>query len=149
MNAKLVVSVGLKVLAAVVTGVTVFIGIDRSISAATRKQGTRSQAEPEKERKEDQQPEVPKTNVAVAGLRGIADTCSKLLAFTQNLATTVDSAGRIFGSGQSYGSYDQGRIPIGNQPFTSNGITWVPQGQFILQAYPSDPYNNRGGNNGW
>lgn len=143
-------SVGLKVLAAVVTGVTVFIGIDRSISSATRKQGAPGEPpKPENDGSEMKQPQALKTNVAVAGLRGIADTCGKLLAFTQNLATTVDSAGRIFGSGQSYDPYGQGRVPIANQPFTSNGITWVPQGQFILQAYPSDPYNNRGGNCGW
>ena len=153
MNVKSIVTVGFKILTAVVAGTAVFIGIGQAISSS--KQNGAPQPQPRREGGDnpfESKPEVAKPGEAVevkrsstetiaAVIRGAGETCGKLFTFAQSLSSVVDAGSQLFNKNTGNGGYYQNGnvyVPYNNpRPFTSGTINWVPQGSYILQAVPN------------
>jgi hypothetical protein len=115
--------IGLKVLAAAVVGIAVFVGIDRSTSKKNSNfnepqpdSGNQNQEKPNWPQPEEinqKQETVNKAEVdgsskavgekVVNGLRGMCGTFGKLSQVITSLVDVVSSVGRLFGKGDDYG----------------------------------------------
>jgi len=161
MNVNLVCSVGFKILAAVVAGAAIIIGIDKAVGGDKKSQvtggGFNPAGNPGNNTGEGTVPTngglqqvaqtgQSKTDMVLSGIRGAGETCGKLFTLAQSLSQMIQSVGSVFGnySRAPYGVV-QGGYPGQNQPFRSGNIVWVPaaNSSCILQAVPAD------NNNGW
>lgn len=151
MNVKLIVTVGFKILTAVVAGAAVFVGIGQAINSGKQNQGPQPKGEGggnpfasgTGEVKPEGTAEVKRSNTETiaAVIRGAGETCGKLFTFAQSLSSVVDAGSQLFNKGAGNGGYYQNGnvyVPYNNpRPFTSGTINWVPQGSYILQAVPN------------
>ena len=167
MNVNLVCKVGFKILAAVVAGAAIVIGIDKAVGGdkkCTKPQGpdpkmfggnyksegnqvptSSSEVGRGLQQASQQNCNQTTTDVILSGIRGAGETCSKLFTLAQALSQMIQSVGSVFGNYRApsgYGGYpgQQG------QTVRSGNIVWVPatNSSCILQAVPAE--NN---NNGW
>lgn len=161
--------IGLKVLAAAVVGLAVFVGIDRSTSKKNNSNFTGSQQEPETKNNNWTQPGIEQNQEqmnsnpqpsqenkrevvgerVVNGLRGMYGTFGKLSQVISSLVDVVGSIGRLFGNN------DTGYPP--RQPYYTNnpwgcGCNLGPGlhriNDYIIQVGPT-PEQQYGGNYGY
>jgi hypothetical protein len=160
MNVNLVCKVGFKILAAVVAGAAIVIGIDKAVSGDRKPQATpRPNGGPEgnntgetpavgtgsgclQQAPRDNQS---KTDMILSGIRGAGETCGKLFTLAQSLSQMIQSVGSVFGNYRAPSNGVGGYPGQGNQTIRSGNIVWVPaaNSSCILQAVPAD------NNNGW
>lgn len=160
MNVNLVCKVGFKILAAVVAGAAIVIGIDKAVSGDKKPQvaprsnggaegnntgetptvGTGSSCLQQTPRNNQS-----KTDMILSGIRGAGETCGKLFTLAQSLSQMIQSVGSVFGNYRAPSSGGGGYPGQGNQTIRSGNIVWVPaaNSSCILQAVPAD------NNNGW
>lgn len=164
--------IGLKVLAAAVVGIAVFVGIERSTSKKNNFNQQPPQREPEENKNTWSQPAVEQQNQAenknqqtdpvvndkqnkavgekvVDGLRGMCGTFGKLSQVISSLVDVVGSIGRLFGSDNDYG------YPPRQPYYTPNpwgcGCNLSPGlhrvNDYIIQVGPTPQQGQQYGNN--
>ena len=162
MNVNLVCKVGFKILAAVVAGAAIVIGIDKAVGGDKKSSGNGGfspSGNPGNANNGDsgsfptngdgslqQAPQQSQsmTDSILSGIRGAGETCGKLFTLAQSLSQMIQSVGSVFGNYRAP-SGGPGGYPGQNQSFRSGNIVWVPaaNSSCILQAVPAD------NNNGW
>lgn len=162
MNVNLVCKVGFKVLAAVVAGAAIVIGIDKAVSGDRKPQvSPRPNGGGLEDNNTGETPTVgavgsgclqqaprnnqSKTDMILSGIRGAGETCGKLFTLAQSLSQMIQSVGSVFGNYRAPSNGVGGYPGQGNQTIRSGNIVWVPaaNSSCILQAVPAD------NNNGW
>ena len=159
--------IGLKILAAAVVGIAVFVGIDKSTS---RKPNSNNGPQPSPENnqqnqsweppREKQTEEIkqesnnkPVGEKVVNGLRGMYGTFGKLSQVISSLVDVVGSVGRLFGNNDDYGYPPRQPYYNMNNPW-SCGCTISPGlnrvNDYIIQVgpMPGQQYGNNY-NNGY
>lgn len=159
MNVNSACKIGIKILAAVIAGAAVIIGIDKAGkndrqqntgkpsggvgtdafsgfpgSGGTGEAGSGSR-------------EMTKTETLLTGIQAAGETCGRLFTFAQSLSQVIESAGRVFGGyrgpsmsgGPSFYTpgYNSNNAPA--QGFRGGNIVWVPVNgsNCILQGFPA------------
>ena len=160
MNVNLVCKVGFKILAAVVAGAAIVIGIDKAVSGDRKTSmpqgkpnggdGSTKETLPTTGvggslQQAPQQNGQSLTDTVLSGIRGAGETCGKLFTLAQSLSQMIQSVGSVFGNYRAPSSGGGGYPGQGNQTIRSGNIVWVPaaNSSCILQAVPAD------NNNGW
>lgn len=165
MNWELACDFGLKVLAAVLAGAAVFVGIDKAThrgkSIEKNKTGNVEQSKIfGNDNPMTHQPptevcgngngnngniERSKSEKFLDGLKGATGTCSKLLAFVQSLTSVAENFSRIFRDGGEYYNYNYGGYGYGYYgyppPYQMGGQTWQRINPLIVEAAPSGNYS--------
>lgn len=168
MNVNQVCKIGIKILAAVITGAAVIAGIEKTMGGGNRapepvnpgnggnptppvsSDGENTKGGGSFKQAEGIQTGPSKTDVILSGIRGAGETCGKLFTVAQSIAQVIESVSSVFGNYQGRGSGGPAYyVPGGNsynpqqQSFQSGNIAWVPVGgsNCILQAVP---VNNSG-----
>jgi len=152
MNVNLVCKVGFKILAAVVAGAAVVIGIDKAVGGSRQMssnnpgnpgmpQGSGDQTDSGRGLQQVEVGPQNKTDMVLSGLRGAGETCGKLFTLAQSMASVIESVGRVFGNYQGPQYYVPGSNSYNpqQQSFQSGNIAWVPVNgsSCILQAIPT------------
>ena len=150
MNVNLVCKVGFKILAAVVAGAAVVIGIDKAVGGSRQNvapgnpgtpQGGGNQTDGGRSLQQVECSPQTKTDMVLSGLRGAGETCGKLFTLAQSMASVIESVGRVFGNYQGPQYYVPGSNSYNpqQQSFQSGNIAWVPVNgsSCILQAIPT------------
>ena len=157
MNVNLVCKVGFKILAAVVAGAAVVIGIDKAVGGNKRAVSSNPGNTPD-----DKNPVFPtsgkvnengggglqqvenntprsKTDMILSGIRGAGETCGKLFTVAQSLSQLIESAGSVFGNYQRSQGPSGGYYVPQQQSYQSGNIVWVPApgSNCVMQAVPA------------
>ena len=158
MNWKIVCEVGLKVLAAAVAGVAIFIGVDKATKVKQNPQPVGDPQQPNPtgmnmdpgQQQPQQQPAQPQDQTTgdriIGGFRATQDTFGKMLAFVQSLTLVAENLTRIFGNNNAQPGYypgGWGSQPYYNDPWsmrqpvnTGGGQQWTRISPFIIEAGP-------------
>lgn len=156
MNMKTICALGLKILAAGLAGVAVFIGIGQLSKNKNQQSNSIDESDVSSESNSDEEnSEVVTTNESltkgdkiVDNLRKVQDTCNKVFTVVQSLTIVADNLSRVFGKRTT--GYTQnyfGRDPWSyNQPIDmGNGQVWNRISPYIIEVPPTrdprSPYN--------
>ena len=146
---KTICAVGLKILAAGLAGVAVFIGIGQLSKNKSQESDSvnndSNDFNNESSEVSNSLENVTKGDKIVDNLRKVQDTCSKVFTVIQSLTVVADNLSRVFGKRTTVG-YTQpyfGRDPWSyNQPIDmGNGQVWNRISPYIIEVPPTRDCN--------
>lgn len=142
MNWNLVGTVALKVGVALLSGIAVFVSVDKAMNRKSNDNNVNLGMDPGV----NSNPGPNKADAVVSSLRATQDTCSKIFNVAKDLGAIVESTRRLFGKddGNYYSQQYNGNW--GYAPIESRGQSWTRISPFIIEA-GSGPYNPANNNN--
>ena len=165
--------IALEVGAALLSGIAIFVGVDRAVKSTGRRNQANNQMPPKQQNGFSKEPSAEKTTEAPAnresngiapqkitreeklemvsnGLRATQETCTKIFSVSRDLVSIVDSFRRLFcKNNDGYPNpYDRNMGFGYGSPMESRGQTWTRVSPFIIEAGPG-PYNGGGSGYGY
>ena len=148
MNMKTICAIGLKILAAGLAGIAVFIGIGQLSKNKSQSDESVSSDECDHEVNESSEVNINTSENSVKSgdkivdnLRKVQDTCSKVFTVIQSLTIVADNLSRVFGKkGPGYTQSYFGRDPWSySQPIDmGNGQVWNRISPYIIEVPPTN-----------
>lgn len=151
MNIKTICSFGIKVIAAGVAGIAVFLGIGRLSKTKKCRTGDPSELETDSlnvsEQQLPQEAEPASNDNIMNGLKKVQDISNKVFAVVQSLTIVADNLSRVFSNKGGAANYNQayfGRDPWSYcQPVDmGNGQVWNRISPYIIEVPPTNYQRN-------